>query len=210
MSWDDRDTHDMRTGRPSRRDTQPTDRLAPDDLRYADPVNPNWRGERASSRMRRTQTLPSSRQEFLLWLQYGGWRFAGAVVAVLLLGLLFVVLSSSGPKPLQIEQNEPVVEEPLNQQLLVPQPSVTPVLTTPTSIPQLSGARFRVFNTGVEGLFLRPAPNTNNVPIKTLQDGTIVTVVGEDHVGPDRVWKQVRDAEGAQGWVAAEYLQSQP
>jgi len=47
---------------------------------------------------------------------------------------------------------------------------------------------------------------STRTPIKTLPEGTIVTVVGEDSVQPDRVWKRVRDPEGAEGWAAADYL----
>jgi hypothetical protein len=86
-----------------------------------------------------------------------------------------------------------VTPEPLTSTL-----SLTP--TTPLNV------RLRVQGTGALGLFLRPEPNRNSTPIKTLPEGTIVTVVGEDSVQPDRVWKRVRDPEGAEGWAAADYL----
>ena len=99
------------------------------------------------------------------------------------------------------------------------QATVTPRVITPTlEIAQngtgtgaganSGGAQFRVFNTGAEGLFLRPDHSSEGTPLKTLTDGSIVTVVGEDFSAPNRVWKHVRDAEGAEGWAAADFLQA--
>jgi SH3-like domain-containing protein len=59
-------------------------------------------------------------------------------------------------------------------------------------------------------LFLRPDHSSEGTPLKTLTDGSIVTVVGEDFSAPNRVWKHVRDAEGAEGWAAADFLQAVP
>lgn len=86
---------------------------------------------------------------------------------------------------------------------MTPQASVT-AAPAPSVV---SGAQFRVFNTGPEGLFLRPEPNSSGTPLKTLPDGTVVTVIGEDYIGPDRVWKNIRDQEGSEGWAAADWLE---
>ena len=210
MGREERDPQDPRATRSARRDTQPTDRLGGSGA-PVDPVNPDWRGPRVTGRNRRSQGLPSSREEFVLWLQFGGWRLLLAAVAlvIVLVGLIYI----TRPRPL------PVVSEPtpeVSDSLLpvAPLPSVTPGIFTPTvTLPpqgSVGGARFRVVNTGPEGLFLRPDHNRDNPPVKTLPDGTIVTIVGEDFVGPDRVWKHVQDPEGAQGWVAADFLQPVP
>jgi hypothetical protein len=95
-------------------------------------------------------------------------------------------------------------------------PTVTPGVISPTltTAPANTtdntggGAQFRVYKTGSEGLFLRPDHSVEGAPVKTLPDGTIVTVVGPDFSGPDRVWKHVRDPDGAEGWAAADFLQA--
>src|SRR5215212_3782747 len=92
MEGEERDPHDARTTRSSRRsDTEPTERLGAN-RPAADPVNPDWRGARVTRKNRRSQGLPSSRQEFLLWLQYGGWRtlLAAVVLVVFLIGLIYI------------------------------------------------------------------------------------------------------------------------
>jgi hypothetical protein len=108
-------------------------------------------------------------------------------------------LPAAAPEP-----QLPIVLTPLPEQPTVtPEPLTSTLSLTPTTP---LNVRLRVQGTGALGLFLRPEPNRNSTPIKTLPEGTIVTVVGEDSVQPDRVWKRVRDPEGAEGWAAADYL----
>ena len=93
MGGEEQDPYDARTTRSSRRsDTEPTERLGANRPAAADPVNPDWRGARVTRKNRRGQGLPSSRQEFLLWLQYGGWRtlLAAVVLVVFLIGLIYL------------------------------------------------------------------------------------------------------------------------
>jgi hypothetical protein len=215
MGREERDPEDARTTRSSRRDTQPTDRLGAGDPVYGDPVNPDWRGARASRRGRRSQGLPSSRQEFVLWLQYGGWRvlLAASVLVAILIGLIYITrvpVDATSPFSRATEaasvSGGPLV---LPVQATVTPGVISPTLTiAPASSGEADGAQFRVFNTSSEGLFLRPDHSTEGTPLKTLSDGTIVTVIGPDFVGPDRVWKNVRDPEGSEGWAAADFLQA--
>jgi hypothetical protein len=217
MGREERDPQDARTTRSTRRTTQPTDQLDDAEPAFSDPVNPDWRGSRAARRGRRSQGLPTSRQEFVLWLQYGGWRvlLAAGVLVVVLIGLIYLTrLPSSAASPF----GRPTEAAALGQAPILPlQPTVTPRVITPTlGIAQngtgvgasSGGAQFRVFNTGAEGLFLRPDHSSEGTPLKTLTDGTIVTVVGEDFSAPNRVWKHIRDADGTEGWAAADFLQA--
>ena len=217
MGREERDPQDARTTRSTRRTTQPTDRLDDAEPVYSDPVNPDWRGSRATRRGRRSQGLPTSRQEFVLWLQYGGWRvlLAAGLLVVVLIGLIYLTrMPPSTASPF----GKPTESASLGEAPILPlQATVTPRVITPTlQIAQdgtgvgapSGGAQFRVFNTGPEGLFLRPGHTTDGAPLKTLTDGSVVTVIGEDFSAPDRVWKHVRDAAGTEGWVAAEFLQA--
>lgn len=69
-----------------------------------------------------------------------------------------------------------------------------------------AASAFVVTGTGVEGLFLRPEPNTNNPPVTTLPEGTRVEWTGESTNDGIREWRRVRSDLG-EGWVAADYLQ---
>jgi hypothetical protein len=214
MGREERDPQNSRTTRSARRTTQPTDRLDDSDPVYGDPVNPDWRGSRATRRGRRSQGLPSSRQEFVLWLQYGGWRvlLAAGVLVVVLIGLIYI---TRVPSNVASPFDSSTETAGLGAAPILPiQATVTPRVITPTlEIAQngagaTGGAQFRVFNTGAEGLFLRPDHSGDGTPLKTLAEGTIVTVIGEDFSSPNRVWKHVRDPEGAEGWAAADFLQA--
>lgn len=207
MERDSGDPFDPHAPRPPRREQRNTERLRSDD--HAEPVNPAWRRTRSARRQPRSGA--SFSQELILWLQYDGWKFVLAAIAIVLTGVVLFLLSQENPpEPLRPSD---VASNPQPQIVLTPlpeQPTVTPdpITSTLTLTPTTPvNVQLRVKGTGALGLFLRPAPNTNNTPIKTLPEGTIVTVIGEDSVQPDRVWKRVRDPEGAEGWVAADYLE---
>ncbi|MFV9506706.1 MAG: SH3 domain-containing protein [Oscillochloridaceae bacterium umkhey_bin13] len=191
-----------------------TERLSPDgdEWREHEPVNPDWRKERTgSSRAPRRGALPSTPQEFQLWLQSGGWRYM-AGIGVLLVVLLIAMLAFSrndqreagvlgAPTASSVNQVDPALGTLPADGL----PTVT--AEPPTPAPP---ARFVVSGTGGQGLFLRPQPSTQGSPLTTLPDGTVVEQVGEDVTGSDRLWREVRAPDGQQGYVAADFLTPAP
>lgn len=215
MAREDRDPYETRATRaPHRGDTEPTDRLGGSERDpAADPLNADWRGSRVTRRNRRSQGIPSSRQEFALWLQYGGWRIVAAAAALVVLLVLMIYVSRS---PRQVPSATPTevaasAGSGVGGSGLSALPSATASIS-PTLAPAVNtntgGAQFRVINTGAEGLFLRPDHSTDGPPVKTLPEGAVVTIIGQDYIAPDRVWKNIRDAEGSEGWVASDYLQA--
>ncbi len=211
MAREDYDPDDVRATRSTRQGHSPTDRLSSDTNGHTAASDRNWRPERAARR-RRAVSFPTSRQELALWLQYGGWRTL--LIAVAVVGVLIVVLFlargvSQGPLAIPTPTVDPAV---FSQPLVEPLPTVTPAVGSPEAIDTQGvggsnqGAQFRVTGTGSEGLFLRPDHSSDNQPIKTIADESIVTIIGEDFSGPDRVWKHIRDADGAEGWAAADWL----
>lgn len=198
---------------PARRSPQRTTRLAADDTGTDnDVINPRWRERSTRPNPRRTAALPSTRDELLFWLQSNGIRVVAALIAIALVVAIFIVLGQpTQPLGNQGAGRTPQVsisdQERTPQPTLTPRPAGTPAPTAaPTSVPGTTGAQFRVTGTGELGLFLRAQPNTQQAPLKTLPEGSIVTIIGEDVVGPDRVWKHIRDAEGTEGYGAADFL----
>ncbi|MBS1967170.1 MAG: SH3 domain-containing protein [Chloroflexi bacterium SZAS-1] len=213
MAREERDPYETRNTRaPQRGDTEATERPGARRPASSDPLNPDWRGARVTRRNSRSQGIPSSRQEFALWLQYGGWRIVAVAAALVVLLVLMLYVSRMPRQALPTAQPTAVAFDQgsgvgVNSQTI---PLATSGIS-PTLAPVANaggGARFRVVNTGAEGLFLRPDHSSDGPPIKTLPDGSVVTIVGQDYIAPDRVWKNVRDAEGSQGWVAADYLEA--
>jgi hypothetical protein len=205
MDRDDRDPQDISS---ERRPRSRTDRLgggAADD-EPGPTINPQWRTSRTTGRTRANSAIPTSGQDFVFWLQYGGWRFVLAAFLLVLVVAAFMLMTGQSAGTLDPEV-EPTLA-PANEAIFVqtPLPTVTPPIATiaPTSAP--TGAIFRVTGTSTEGLFLRPQPNSDGAPLKTLPEGTEVTVIGEDVINT-RTWKHIRDAQGAEGYAAADFLQ---
>lgn len=193
-----------------------TERLGPsgDEWSNAEPVNPGWRSDRSSGRKAsRRGALPSSPQEFQLWLQAGGWRYV-AGIAVLLVVLLIAMLAFARNEQRQaglppVGEEQPAVSEPAlgggGATTVDGLPTVTPAPPAPTA-PQL----FVVTGTAGQGLFLRPQPSTEGAPLSTLPDGTRVEQIGDDVPGGDRLWRKVRAPDGQEGYVAVDYLTPAP
>jgi hypothetical protein len=178
-----------------------------------DTSNPNWRqrSTRPTGRNpRATSAIPTSSQDFVVWLQYGGWRFVLAAVIIVAFVAAAIILTSpqesAGTTP-----ELPIVRPTSSIPLQTPLPTVTigPAVPTPqTAGAAPTGATFRVQGTGAEGLFLRPQPNREGSPITTLPEGSEVTVIGEDSSQTDGVWKNVKDAQGNQGWAFGQFLKA--
>jgi hypothetical protein len=195
--------------------------------RTTTPLRPDWRAgrtTRAGGRRSATATLASP-QEFQLWLQRGGWMVIALAALVVVLALVFLLMQTRADSPNPFSSTSPGTGQvsaggdgnsgapaatggDTELQEIFEQPTVTP--PPPTEPPAASGEFFVVSGTGTNGLFLRPEPSTNGNPIKTLPEGTRLEKIGEDEFGANFVWRPVRDPEGAEGWVAVDYLQSAP
>ena len=77
----------------------------------------------------------------------------------------------------------------------------SPTIAAPTP---LVAAQLYVFNTGGQGLTMRQSPGGE--PIGVISDGGALTPTGELEEAAGRRWTKVRDAQGREGWVAAEFL----
>ena len=78
--------------------------------------------------------------------------------------------------------------------------SPSPVAATPTPSPLV------VYGTAGDGLSLRSEPQAGAERIKVLPEGTLVTPLGEERQNEGRTWRRVREPDGAEGWVAADFL----
>jgi hypothetical protein len=67
-------------------------------------------------------------------------------------------------------------------------------------------SQLRVNGTDGDGLVLRTDPSRTADEIKLLVEGATVTVIGDPTSGDGLTWQHVRDADGAEGWAAGQYL----
>ncbi|MDZ4719365.1 MAG: SH3 domain-containing protein [Roseiflexaceae bacterium] len=210
MARDDRDLQDAAAERPPRR----TDRLEAGGGAPGEPINPQWRSSRSTSaRNRPARAIPTSSQDFALWLQYGGWRVILAAVAVIgVAGILIVLTGQPAPSATLGDPAQPTPNT-INQGGIIVRtalPTVTPPALSPTAVPAKTGAKFTVTGTNGEGLFLRAGPTSGDQVLMTMPEGSVVTIIGEDEVKPDRVWKHVKTSDGQEGWAGADWLKPTP
>ena len=76
--------------------------------------------------------------------------------------------------------------------------------TQPKKAPEPAppAVQYRTATINIEALNLRPAPNTNNDPIKILYQGARVRVISVD-----QGWARIIDDAGAEGYLSNNYLQ---
>jgi hypothetical protein len=82
----------------------------------------------------------------------------------------------------------------------------TVIAPGPSPSPAASGVRMKVANTEGQGANMRQRPSTTAPVLRTLPDGTVVEVIGNEQNAEGRNWRNVRDPGGATGWIASELL----
>jgi hypothetical protein len=124
----------------------------------------------------------------------GGWRLILALVLLVFIFVVWALLSD-------VKSDEVVDAKPADTPAL---DTTTPLPTlTPIAGPQL--AQVRVSGTGTSGLFMRSAASRGAEAIKTLPEGAVLEIIGDNTVDGATVWLHVRDSVGAEGWVAQSY-----
>ena len=78
-----------------------------------------------------------------------------------------------------------------------------PAAAAPSPTPELP--KLLIANTEGEGASIRSEPATGR-RIAAWPDGTEVTWLGEDRRVAAATWRHVRDPDGNDGWIAAQYL----
>lgn len=83
-------------------------------------------------------------------------------------------------------------------------------LPPPTATPPLNGRKFVVVNTGGDNVNLRAEPNASAGVVAKLTEGDRVEQLGPDRLGDGRNWRNVRTANGIEGWIDAVFLAEFP
>lgn len=101
-----------------------------------------------------------------------------------------------------------VSPQPVSSPPTSPEPSPPPATApSPVASPAAADERVRVSGAGPAGLNLRADPGSSAARVKTVRDGAVLEIIGDDRQADDRTWRNVRDpADGATGWAAAQFL----
>lgn len=166
----------------------------------------------------RPRRLRRDGREPIPWL----WLGLGGVVTVIAIGVAVLVANAFlSPPPL----SPAALPEPTLIRLTAP-PSPTATATrpfpTPTTIPTFTpaptpdiytppeqvtvGYYASVIGTGGVGVTVRGGPSTNNVALTVAEEGGLLRVIGGPEEGDERLWWEVRLGNGAEGWVAGDFL----
>jgi hypothetical protein len=86
------------------------------------------------------------------------------------------------------------------------EPATPTTFPSPTPVPQPLTA---TVSSGV-GVWLRSAPGTTTEQLEWLLDGTVVALLEGQQTVENLVWQQVRTEAGLEGWVARDYLVTEP
>lgn len=143
---------------------------------------------------------------------------AGVLFWVVVFGLLGNAVMSAmqrlptpTPAPVvAVPTTAPPAAVPQSPPTAAPKPTDLPVPTAaPETAPTPTAERFVITGAGAEGVNMRGEPATTAARVKVLRDGNQVEIVGEDREAGGRNWRNVKDGDGATGWVAAEFVGTQ-
>jgi hypothetical protein len=151
-----------------------------------------------------------------IWTATVGARvrhLALVIVGPLLLTGCFIAPLPGSPTPAPVStapvvfatSSPAAVQTPFQASTPIPPPPTRTPLAIPTPMPTAQRPVY-VANTGADGLTLRKTPAPDGERIALLPDGTALTPTGREEQTDGRRWREVRDAQGQVGWVAAEFV----
>lgn len=86
-------------------------------------------------------------------------------------------------------------------------PEASPVAEAPNPEAAGEAKKVKVKESDGTGANLRDKPGQTGTVVKTIPEGTVLEVIGEDKQMDGKAWKNVKDEEGTTGWMASELLE---
>lgn len=77
-----------------------------------------------------------------------------------------------------------------------------------TGAPTPAPERVEVYDTGTQGANLRARPGRSGSVLRSVPDGAVLTIIGEDQVVDGITWRNVQLEDGATGWLAVEVVRT--
>ena len=94
---------------------------------------------------------------------------------------------------------------PASETAAAPAPAPTDAAAAAAAQPPTPD-RLRVAGTDGQGVNLRAGPSLTASRVKTVPEGALLSTTGDTRQADGHTWWNVRDAQGANGWVAAEFV----
>ena len=86
--------------------------------------------------------------------------------------------------------------------------SATPDASAAEPVEPPEPERVEVVGTGTQGANLRAQPGLRGSVLRSVPDGSQLTIVGEDQTADGIVWRHVQAEDGTTGWLAVEVVRS--
>jgi uncharacterized protein YgiM (DUF1202 family) len=129
--------------------------------------------------------------------------FVGLALAVLfVVSIAWMATPRQLVRPSTVVAVSPASEVPAPVQV-VPTPIPPPAIAAPEPPPV---EKVRVANTNGSNLNLRAKAGERGERLKSVPEGSVLEVVGEDATADGLVWRNVRDTAGTSGYVAAKFV----
>jgi hypothetical protein len=129
-----------------------------------------------------------------------------SAVVGLALAVFVVVAISWMAAPRQLDR--PVAVAAVVAPAAPPVPTLVPTPIPPQVTPEPAPVveKVRVANTLGAGVNFRARAGAQGQLLKTVPEGSVLEIAGADQTADGMVWRNVRDASGANGWMASKFL----
>jgi hypothetical protein len=88
-----------------------------------------------------------------------------------------------------------------------PKPDGSPTVVAQNPDADSNAQKVKVKESDGTSVNLRDKPGTTGAIVKSIPEGTVLDVIGEDRQMDGQAWKNVKDESGATGWMAASLLE---
>ena len=128
-----------------------------------------------------------------------------ALAVFVVVGVSWMAAPRRMDRPVAVAAAETVVQAQAVE--IVPTVVPTPIPPpTPIAEPTPVVERVKVAGTLGAGVNLRAKAGEKGQRLKSMPEGSVLEIVGADQTADGMAWRNVRDASGASGWMAAKFL----
>jgi hypothetical protein len=129
-----------------------------------------------------------------------------ALAVFVVVGVSWMAAPRRLDRPVALAAAETVVQAPVTELVPTVVPTPIPPPSTPVPEPTPVVERVKVAGTLGAGVNLRAKAGEKGQRLKSMPEGSVLEIIGADQTADGLTWRNVRDASGASGWMAAKFL----
>lgn len=129
-----------------------------------------------------------------------------ALAVFVVVGVSWMAAPRRMDRPVAVAAAETVVQAQAAEIVPTVIPTPIPPPPTPVAEPTPVVERVKVAGTLGAGVNLRAKAGEKGQRLKSMPEGSVLEIIGADQTADGMAWRNVRDASGASGWMAARFL----